>query len=111
MREILDCSAAARRRTSVIYRIRAGVPPAMGCDMTKIQWAQWMMAGAATLALAACAARSDDGMSGSTTGGGVPVYNSSVTATNGSWGVQEPGTNWGMPNPYNTPCTGACRFQ
>ena len=83
----------------------------MGCDMTKIRWAQWMMAGAATLALAACAARSDDGLSGSTTGGGVPVYNSSVTATNGSWGVQEPAPIGEMPNPYNTQCTGACRFQ
>lgn len=68
------------------------------------------LAGAATLTLAACAAAPDDAMSGSTTGG-VPVYNSSVTATNGAWGVQEPGTNWGMADPYNTLCTGACRFQ
>lgn len=89
---------------------RARRPP-MGCDMWKIGRAQWIIAGAATLGLAACAARSDDAMSGSTIGGGVPVYNSSVTATNGAWGVQEPGTNWGMPNPYNTQCTAACRFQ
>ena len=79
--------------------------------MNKIRLAQSLMAAAITLALVACAARSDDGMSGSTLGGGVPPYNSSVTATNGNWGVQVPYTDWGMPNPYNTQCTGACRFQ
>lgn len=79
--------------------------------MKNFRCARWMIGGFAALALAACTARSDDGFSGSTAGGDVPVYNSSVTATNGDWGAQLPGTDWGMSNPYNTLCTGACRFQ
>jgi hypothetical protein len=68
-----------------------------------------LLIAAAALApwLAACASGGDpDGLSGSSQA--APIV-SSTTADYGSYGVSEPGTNWGGVNGFHTQCIGACR--
>jgi hypothetical protein len=83
------------------------------------------MIAAAALApwLAGCTSGGDpDALSGGDASGGQPVYVllvsrdhqpapivSSTTADYGSYGVSEPGTDWGGVNSFHTQCLGACR--
>jgi len=58
--------------------------------------------------LAGCASGEDpDGLSGSSQP--APIV-SSTTADYGSYGVSEPGTNWGRVNGFHTQCLGGCRM-
>jgi hypothetical protein len=66
-----------------------------------------MIVAVALASLIGCAQGGDpDAVSGSST---PPAIVSSTTAGYGRDAVSEPGTNWGMFDPYHTHCTRGCR--